>query len=76
MTDTPTEKRDAIFRLFVRFDKNGDGLVDENEFRKILQTLGEDSSDEVLSLEFAAIDTNTDGVVGFQEFMDWWLDYQ
>ena len=76
MTDAPTEKRDLIYRLFVSFDRNGDGLVDENEFRKILQTLGVISSDEVLSLEFAAIDNNTDGVVGFQEFKDWWLDYQ
>ena len=76
MTDSPTDKTDALFRLFVRFDTNGDGLVDENEFRKILQRLGGNSSDEVLSLEFAAIDTNADGVVGFQEFKDWWLDYK
>jgi Ca2+-binding EF-hand superfamily protein len=58
MTSTPTDKTDALFRLFVRFDTNGDGLVDENEFRKILQRLGGNSTDEVLSLEFAAIDTN------------------
>jgi calmodulin len=76
MTDSPTDKTDALFRLFVRFDTNGDGLVDENEFLKILQRLGGNSTDEVLSLEFAAIDTNTDGVVGYQEFKDWWLDYQ
>ncbi len=76
MTYSPTDKTDALFRLFVRFDTNGDGLVDENEFRKILQRLGGNSTDEVLSLEFAAIDTNTDGVVGYQEFKDWWLDYQ
>ncbi len=76
MTDSLTDKTDAIFRLFVRFDTNGDGLVDENEFRKILHRLGGSSSDEILSLEFAAIDTNTDGVVGFQEFKNWWLDYK
>ena len=76
MTDSLTDKEDALFHLFVRFDSNGDGLVDESEFQKILQRLGGNSSDEVLSLEFAAIDANTDGVVGFQEFKDWWLDYK
>jgi len=76
MTDSPTDKTDALFHLFSRFDTNGDGLVDEDEFREILRSLGGTSSDEVLSLEFAAIDTDTDGVVGFQEFMDWWLDYR
>ena len=76
MTDTPTEKRDALLRLFTRFDTDGDGLVDESEFRQILQTLGGDSSDEVLSLEFAVIDTNSDGMVEFQECIEWWLDYE
>ena len=76
MTDTPTEKRDALLRLFTRFDTDGDGLVDESKFRQILQTLGGDSSDEVLSLEFAVIDTNSDGMVEFQEFIEWWLDYE
>ena len=76
MTSTLTEKKDELLRLFATFDADGDGLVDENEFRKILHKLGGNSSDEVLSLEFAAIDTDSDGVVGRQEFMDWWLDYQ
>jgi len=74
MTSTLTEKKDELLRLFASFDADGDGLVDENEFRKILHRLGGNSSDEVLSLEFAAIDTNSDGMVGFQEFKDWWLD--
>ena len=76
MTSTLTQKKDELLRLFASFDADGDGLVDEKEFRKILHRLGGNSSDEVLSLEFAAIDTNSDGMVGLQEFMDWWLDYQ
>ena len=74
MTSTLTEKKVELLRLFASFDADGDGLVDEDEFRKILHKLGGNSSDEVLSLEFAAIDTNSDGMVGFQEFKDWWLD--
>ena len=76
MTDTPPENKDELLRLFARFDGDGDGLIDESEFRKILQTLGEDSPDEVLSLEFAVIDANADGMAEFEEFRAWWLDYQ
>lgn len=71
MTD-PTKVR--IVRLFSRFDTNGDGLIDEEEFRNILESLGENPLDEVLSLEFAAIDTNADGLVELREFEQWWLD--
>ena len=71
MESTPVEK---LFGLFERFDVNEDGLIDEEEFGNILNRLGWTSPDEVRSLEFAAIDSDSDGLVGFQEFADWWLD--
>ena len=61
--------------LFEQFDKNGDGLVDRHEFRRILNVLGDAPSEEVLTLEFAAMDSNGDGSVDFEEFRLWWLDY-
>ncbi len=69
-----TELTDELFRLFERFDTNGDGLIDEAEFGEILASLGWDSPVELRSLEFAAIDSNADGLLEFQEFADWWLD--
>ena len=71
-----TDKDDALFRLFTRFDRNGDGLVDIAEFRAILEALGDSPSHELVSLEFAAIDMNSDGMVDFREFKGWWLDYK
>jgi Ca2+-binding EF-hand superfamily protein len=68
-------QQEEIFRVFTSFDTDANGLVDEGEFRRILETLGENPSDEVLSLEFAVIDGNDDGLVEFQEFLRWWLDY-
>lgn len=65
---------DKLLRLFERFDVNRDGLIDEHEFSNILDRLGWTSPEEVRSLEFAAIDSDSDGLVEFQEFADWWLD--
>jgi calmodulin len=76
MKDGPTVNEEKLLRLFSRFDANSDGLVDESEFRTIVESLGEIPSNEVLSLEFAAIDTNADGRVEFNEFKAWWLDYE
>lgn len=75
MTDSPKEQHEALQHLFARFDTNGDRLINEREFREVLRTLGADSAHEVLSLEFAVIDTDSDGLVAFPEFERWWLDY-
>ena len=44
------------------------------EFQQLLRALGEDAPAETLSLQFAAIDSNGDGAVQFEEFVEWWLD--
>lgn len=65
---------EELLELFSRFDQTGDGEVDIEEFRTILASLGETPTDEVLSLDFAVIDKDEDGKVGFEEFKAWWLD--
>lgn len=62
--------------MFARFDVDGNGLVEEKEFRNILEALGETPSDEVLSLEFALADSDSDGLLDYREFSEWWLDYK
>lgn len=76
MSEETDTRDDELHRLFSRFDVDGSGTVDVSEFRKILEVLGENPSDEVLSLEFAVIDSDFDGVVSFDEFADWWRDYK
>ncbi len=74
MNVTNDKMRAELLELFDRYDVDNNGLIDEFEFGQILTALGEDSAEETLSLQFAAIDTDGDGAVRFQEFVDWWLD--
>ena len=74
MKSSEAGDRDELLRVFERFDANGDGLIDEEEFGEMLTSLGWDSPAELRSLEFAAIDSNADGLAEFGEFANWWLD--
>ena len=74
MEKEKTEANERLLRLFKSFDMDRDGSIDEAEFGEMLERLGWDSPVETRSLEFAAIDLNSDSLVEFQEFADWWLD--
>eukprot|EP00931_Biecheleriopsis_adriatica_P032020 TRINITY_DN18719_c0_g1_i1.p1 TRINITY_DN18719_c0_g1~~TRINITY_DN18719_c0_g1_i1.p1 ORF type:complete len:334 (-),score=43.42 TRINITY_DN18719_c0_g1_i1:380-1333(-) len=52
-------------------DSNGDGLMDTEEFKGILQHLNEEFDDSKLSVLFMAADADHDGCVNVQEFIDW-----
>ena len=41
MTNPPWETEDGLFRLFALFDADKDGLISEQEFGELLQTLGD-----------------------------------
>lgn len=74
MNNTNEAMRAELLELFERYDVDGNGLIDETEFGRLLRALGEDTPPETLSLQFAAIDTDGDGAVRFAEFVAWWLD--
>jgi calcium-binding protein CML len=74
VTESGTGAEERLQRVFQRFDRNGDGRIDESEFDAILDHLRWDSPAEIRSLEFAAIDGNGDGLVELEEFARWWLD--
>lgn len=74
MTRMTAQMEAELIRLFSRFDTNKNGFIEEKEFGAILDSLGYDESEEVRSLEFAAIDEDDDGRVRFREFANWWLD--
>jgi calmodulin len=76
MNDEAQGAYPELLALFRRFDANDDGRIDESEFRKLLIETGNESSEEVFSLQFALIDENYDGLVDFEEFVGWWNDYR
>ncbi|CAH1439605.1 unnamed protein product [Lactuca virosa] len=56
-------------RIFKRFDTNGDGQISSTELGEALKALGSVSGDEVLRM-MGEIDTDGDGFISYQEYMD------
>ena len=60
--------------IFDLCDRNGDGLIDRDEFHVLLVALDGDVSFEECELDFEAADTAGDGYIEFKEFVAWWTN--
>lgn len=58
---------DGVYKIFCDWDADGDGVIDRAELEKVLLQVGVPRVDEIL----AAVDTNGDGRIDFEEFCAW-----
>ena len=59
---------------FKRYDKDGSGVIDKNEFRALLAAVGKDwrsCDDSVIEKALSVVDKDGSGTVSFTEFLDW-----
>ena len=56
---------------FGKFDENGDGSISREEFKEICKAYNWDLTEEQELQAMNALDTNHDGVISFEEFVDW-----
>lgn len=67
----PEEKEDDRLKAYFRdADKDGDGVINKEEFALLMREDGEFSDDEVNTL-FKKVDLDGDGVINFVEFGKW-----
>jgi len=65
-------KQEKVLEAFRQFDKNGDGLFELTEMRRVLAALDKNLwSIERIDCLFNAIDTNRDGKINIEEFVNW-----
>ena len=68
-------QRGEVREEFDHFDKDNNGLIDKQEFMALMETMGACLTQEELEVGFAAIDTNGNGKIEFEEFAAWWQDF-
>jgi calmodulin len=57
---------------FERFDRDGNGHIDEAEFADLVRSLGVDMTPEKVQVAFLAIDVNGNERIDYSEFAAWW----
>lgn len=62
-------KEAMMRRVFRSFDKDGNGVIDRNEFKAIFDEMGRDLSEDELKRSMTMIDTNADGRIDYEEFI-------
>ena len=63
---------DEVMKAFKTFDKDGNGVISQAEMKHILQAFGENVTDEDVEEIFNEADTNKDGNIDYQEFVDFY----
>lgn len=63
-----------IKQEFEFFDKDQNGRIDLPEFVEMLTVLSPKTKVNRVEEGFAIIDTDSDGFISFNEFLDWWQD--
>jgi len=66
------EDLDELRETFDYNDRDGDGLIELDEFAAMLDELEADVSEAETRVGFHEIDTNQDGKIDFDEFVAWW----
>lgn len=71
----PTPEEIAELReSFTYNDPNRDGKIDFGEFRSMLKDLEANTSADEARIGFDEIDTDNDGAIEFDEFIEWWSE--
>ncbi|CAD6187558.1 unnamed protein product [Caenorhabditis auriculariae] len=62
-------REDDLKVIFREFDINGDGFIQRNELKAVMQKMGQSPTDEELNAMFNSADRDNDGNIDFSEFI-------
>ena len=68
-------EEDLVLRAFKSFDKDHEGKITNYEFRYILTQLGDKFTDEECDTLFKECDLDNDGVLVYQDFINFWRNH-
>ena len=72
-TNTVEEtEEELVLRAFKSFDKDHDGKITTYEFKYLLTQMGNKFSDEELNQLFSECNLDVDGVLDYQDFINFW----
>ncbi len=70
--DEMTSSGNELLDIFQRYDRNRTGSIEQPEFARLLEALGQNITDEELEIALDIVDTDRTGKVSWKEFKSWW----
>lgn len=67
------EELQELRENFDYFDADSNGVIDFDEFKKLLNALGAGMEEDEMEVGFDIIDADDNQSIEFDEFADWWL---
>jgi len=67
--DTEADEKALYQRAFAFFDRDDDGFIERDEFRRVISEIGEPLSEEEVTTFMQAVDINEDGAIEFNELL-------
>ena len=68
------DKLAEVRETFDHFDRDGNGVIDHDEFASLLEALGAGMNEQEIQAGILALDENHNGRIEFDEFAAWWGD--
>ena len=69
-----TITKEDVCRYFAMFDRNGDGLIDPKEFKRVMTTMGEPLTNEEVEFIISEADKDSNGFIDYAEFSEMLLE--
>lgn len=70
--DDLTSSGNELLDIFQKYDRNRTGYIEQAEFARLLEALGQNITDEELMIAFDIIDTERTGKISWKQFKNWW----
>eukprot|EP00831_Metopus_contortus_P009669 TRINITY_DN1372_c0_g1_i3.p1 TRINITY_DN1372_c0_g1~~TRINITY_DN1372_c0_g1_i3.p1 ORF type:complete len:437 (-),score=89.71 TRINITY_DN1372_c0_g1_i3:35-1345(-) len=73
IVESDNKLQETIKTVFTKFDKDNSGFIELDEIKSIAKELGLEMTPEEASAYLKDLDTNQDGKISYDEFVQWWL---
>ncbi len=66
------DEREELREILDHFDTDSNGVIDREEFRKMLLSMDGKFPESDIAQGLMALDGDSNGVIDWDEFVEWW----